>query len=442
MRLLVRQGKMGNNLLSMPTCAHRDPPQAHPAGRLVVQARGVARRLQAELASLVALIPPEHQTPTRLSRALQAAPSLCHRLLACAGEQAEPLETLRRAPGVEGLRSLLDGFGQRGYNAAVLERCAAAVGEYERLIHSAGGGSHAGLLRTLDEHRGESEAIGSTERRAVKARRNWSQAASQALGLRASASMLTYLMHPGPNPDLFEVLTASTILGVRGRPGHFPVALARGLTEKNQPGRATSIQSHPLEGLVFTQPPFVEHRIGEQVVLIFDVAGKRGVMTRRGRDIVLAHRYLLGLPPLDPAGRRCHTLSMYPRVPCPRLTVDLLLHRALPVGQPQWRGVFFTGGTSVKEAYLERWYSRLECDATVQEVGTQDRPADAPPWYGQLIDRLCARAGRPAAEFRMHRLSVPYPVFGLEHLLTVDFDPVPHPLPHAQSGDQLSSSQP
>lgn len=430
----------------MFTSAHRDPPHLHTqapaAGRLVVQARGVARRLHAELAALVALVPPEHQTPTRLSRALQAAPSLCHRLLVCAGEQAEPLETLRRAPGVEGLRSLLGGFGQRGYPPAVLDRCAAAVGEYERLIHTAGGGSHAGLIRTLDEHRGESEAVGSTERRAVKARRDWSQAASQALGLRARASMLSYLMHPSPDPDQFEVLTASTILGVRGRPGHFPVALARGPTEKSEPGRPTNIQSHPLEGLVFTQPPFVEHRNGEQVVLIFDVAGKRGVMTRRGRDIVLAHRYLVGVPRADTAGRRCHALSLYPRVPCPRLTVDLLMHRAMPIGQVHWRGVFFTGGASVKEVFLERWYSRLECDATVQEVGTLDRPADAPPWYGQLIERLCARAGRPVEEFRMHRLSVPYPIFGLEHLLTVDFDPVPRPFSDAPASDEPSRVEP
>ncbi|MBX9736500.1 MAG: hypothetical protein K2X32_06190, partial [Phycisphaerales bacterium] len=129
----------------MPHATHSDT-RPTPNATAMRGYRRAAARLCSEVRALVALIPAQHRTASRLARWLKVDRSLCSRFLAADTQLDEPVQVFALLPGVDGFRAVIRALGRCGVDRSRVARALAAANTYEECVGLAGG-SQSKLVR-------------------------------------------------------------------------------------------------------------------------------------------------------------------------------------------------------------------------------------------------------------------------------------------------------
>lgn len=404
-----------------------------------------AERLRGELRALIAALPLEARNATGAARWTGVSRPVCQRIIAATRHRADPLGSLRRLPGLQGLTSFVRAAAENGIRPDLIRTVEASVADYATLLDDLGG-SQADLLRALDRWDMEDAATppalaessgqhsdprlaarvaGFNALRGVTGRSFESQLAvflyapsqTQTGGIDSIASLGLVGVHLGETPmpicpiGRFVVgndadQAEPTIgFGDEGASG-LPVSKMRGFCSDNCPSVVARQTGHYVTGVVQTSEANAEP---------FDL-----FLVSRMRS---AKHPAAATPPQD-------IVYLIDNGPSRALGVFLLLHKSLARQSVQGAGAFIrhdvcapTG--ALAESPADRWQDRLPDGPRLECVG-QDfthAPSYVYPRAPALLNELIRLGDYRASDFLCYRIQTRYPVWNCPYVVWMDFSP-------------------
>ncbi|MBY0263074.1 MAG: hypothetical protein K2Q20_12070 [Phycisphaerales bacterium] len=410
------------------------PAFAGPSSRGVVSsewARRVADRLRTEFGRVLGALPATTRTSTGLARHLSLKQPLCHRLIAAVRAPVEPGEFFLRIPGPEGLTTALDAARRAGVDVDVLQAGTAAVREFETLIQHAGGSQRrlVAAIREIEPAPAPSDQLDPY----LLSRRTAYEACSHLLGSSAKATVHIVAYAPVSATHIASRGALGKI-GIVRTPGCMPLLASH----TGDPSR--SIMPPATDGggggggvgvlASFTTPgiPQLVRSHAGLSTLLFDP----DVSITAPIDIV-AGPFASGPSesPLAPdaegrAGGRAINCYVSLRTPSRWLVMDVYLHRSLAARSLASSAAFLSRSDLARAGVptpAERWPERAPGTIELRVMQPGEIP-DGPsiyPRHAELTRAVFAESGWTPADFVGHRVLLPYPMMGLDYLISFDF---------------------
>lgn len=412
------------------------------------KAEQVARRLVAELQSVVTALPKTAHTPTGMARVLDMNRTIAHRIMSALGEaQANPLRTLALVPGIEALRQFVQKAGEirPALSPELIVAASAAVEAFGSLIQSLAG-SHAKLIARIEVTSRRNQVSTILPGRRLETRKAMFETTAalsgRLIGVRTSISIVRPV--PG-NPEYIEYVHVSARTKRQARPDAIPLVLLSTLCHRN----ADSVPEPSTQYRSIDNAPFTA---ASGLPLLHEFVGwpTPGVTMRQHDDKLL---YLIEPPaaveessdwisePDLVTGHRVPMMSAHPLRQSPPIfgevlsvsdaiewmVMDVYLHHSLASCAVPSMGLYF-GHRAVNCDLTDRWFDLLK-GAPLMEVlgpGISASDTDAYPRHGELtrhvFDRLAGTgAGWNPEEFVGYRCNERYPLWGSDYVMSFDF---------------------
>jgi len=346
---------------------------------------------------------------------LDLSQSATSRLVSCV-RVTDPLATLARVPGPEGLRKMLRGAARAGVRQECLEQVDGAIRCVERLI---------------DEDVGDRDALDSLlcdwvheSRAGFELRHKCAafKAMSALRGVQARILASCWLIHPSDQSGVYDTVEIAGLFGCRRiRPSGVLNTMTKHLSPEPHRFSVLSLAGQPVESV--------------QDILVHDFCSRELGAIETRRQGTLTQTLVRGLPLGKGPGadfvtalffRGLHRAARGPgdavttgvaasiEPPCADLVLDVFLHDDVWPGlRPELR-IFDTvvRGLAHPEDPL-RQADRLDMLESVVSLqrGASFRVAEIPR-YAELIDYVCGRLNWSPAELRGYRCKIRYPVYG------------------------------
>ncbi len=394
----------------------------------------VARRLHAELRSIIRTLPEQDRGASAMSRRLGVDRTTCHRAIAAASGAYPGVRLLGQVPGVRGLRLLVDAMRRGGLDPSACDGVEAAIEEFQALIRDLGG-SQTRLMRRL-EGAGVAERPGQGIEEApsdLEARRMLFEAGRHLCGQSSRLSLATFVFRPTPGrPDRIDMAQIRGFLGHSMREDAMPFSVQwwvhpkederepmderyRTLDKDPIRGRAQGVlleefSTHPLPTITGRGP-------SDQRVLMIDpgaVDHPVDVVTANVVEGAQTHPQV-DTPPV-------HEVWVLGRFPARVLLFDVLLHRSMARACIPQVGRYVIS-PSLNESMERRWLDRFPGGPRLQvlepDFGTWAHPSFSR--YPEVLAHLFDRLGWSPADFVGYRCEVEYPQWGAGYCMTFDY---------------------
>ena len=351
-----------------------------------------------------------------IQAALNLSQSVTSRLISCVRVN-DPLATLVRVPGPQGLRKMLRGAARAGIKRDCLDNVDTAIRGVEDLINKkVGDRDSLGSLLSDWVH----ESRPSYELRQKYAAYK-TMCALRGVQLRIQATC--WLLHPTSEADVYDTVEIDALYGCRRvRPSVSMQTTTRHLAPEPHRFSVSGLSGQPVTS------------IRDIIVPEFSTANIEAMETRQsgtmtqtivrdlplgkgpGVDIVTAlvsrrmHHGTRGVNDAPTSGAAAHAAP-----PSADLVLDVLLHEDVwPGCKPELR-IFDTAvrGLAHPDDPL-RQADRMEMIESVVFLGqgvSTFRVAEI-PHYIELIEYVCGRLGWDTQRFRGYRVKIRYPVYG------------------------------
>jgi hypothetical protein len=418
----------------------------------------VAEGIRGEFTSLLRGLPGGLRNVSELSRHLDVARPVCQRLVGGI-RRSGSVELLLAMPGVQGLEQVIAAARARGADQAAVERAQLAVARYDELVQI-NGGSQSKLnaaIRSaqLASKRGarvfSSASAGEGEISVGEHRRHLFEAGRALLDRSCDCKFSVIMLAPNEdNPKRVDHVGAYGYIGVRSGPRASPICMSQRLAIGQTPEevlRTPAIRSlrsnAPMQGFgqallePFCSQPLtqvVSRTRGPNLDQFIEFAHHPDA---RAADVVLADRSIGGVHPRDDEPPLVNMATLAD-VPPRSLIVAIYLHRSIARECVASSGCYVLGvrGTVATQLRLdgvpecvppsERWFDRLMTRPTVEYLSPGLDSAETPfyPRMQELCGALFHAGGERGwdpAEFVGFRVSVEYPVWNAEYLLSLDF---------------------
>mgnify|MGYP000013081548 CR=1 FL=1 len=388
-----------------------------------------AERLRDSVAAVIDRVPTVAKKPAEFERVLKLDRSLSSRLLR-AVRLHDPLATLHRMPGLQGVRLLLTAAARAGVDSLVIAQAERALVELEGLVTSELGewkDLNAAISGWLPDTREEFDMAN---------RQIAYRAMSNLKGITADVEQSVTLVYPSQdNKDWLDRVGVGGICRMkRLRPGA-PMGRLRGSVIVPPPGatRPLMLDGRPIDQS--TGAPLLKE-FCSQPTPEFDVRiiGNLEHYLLRGDDVGLGSQVDLFLADLlrnrYPAHRGASQNPATPGavidIPVKVLIVDVLVHRDVWVGvEPELRMYDTTGRGLANPMDPSRDMDRIDVFETIQEMGTrlEGFRTKEVGRYVEMIRFICDQLGWDSNSFRGYRCRVEYPVHGTQ--VNLVFNPPP-----------------
>ncbi|MBX3358169.1 MAG: hypothetical protein KF745_07055 [Phycisphaeraceae bacterium] len=395
----------------------------------------VARRLHAELRSLVACLNEPDRGASAMSRALSLDRATCQRIVAATSRSTADPETLVQLPGVMGLRQFVEAMSARTEVAA--EQIAAATAAIDRFAEFLDriGASQRKLKERLGADRASLDGVahqhpGASDDPAI--REALFMAAAAVTGRSSEVANYIRVIRPVPGmPGKTEWALVKGLIGHRSRTQAVPLVAGHDATQRTieaGPPVFATLDDKPASGPsqasllapFCSQPlPSVTSRnAGPRVVHVIDTD-----QTNPGpADIVIASRS--ALPDTHPASLRpaVGEVWLLQTFPARRLIFDVYLHRDIArrcipsIELHLWE-------PDVGRQGAGRWATQFPGGPRLELLGPglSGAATDAYPRHADLTSHLFSRLDWPADEFVGYRCDIPYPVWRAGYCMVFDF---------------------
>lgn len=395
-------------------------------------AEQVARRLVAELRTLVATLPEHAQGASGMARHLGVVRNTCQRIVSCLADPPTP-DTLARLPGIQGLRLFLEAMRKGGADSADVDAAEAATEQFETLLRELAG-SQTKLASRLEASRALADGDADPEEARRRYRAHLFAAASNITGRRCESFLSIYAFRPAPDdPRRMERLLVSGVIGQVARPDAIPMVLSSGNTryepETGERAPFSSIDRSEAHGRT---PKAVLDDFSTTPLPIVTSRGARGQLIQ-----IVDPKVLAGGPPIDvvtanrsagttprPELERPAELSVWKlcNIASRHLIFDVYLHREMAsscipsIDAQLWQ-------PNLDSPLEDRWLTRLPDVPRLEMLGSEvDRVgAAAYPRMVELTRHLFETTGWNFADFVGYRCSVAYPVWRAGYCMTFDF---------------------
>ena len=211
------------------------------------EAESVGRRLADELGVLLQAAGWPERSIRSLSRHLGIDANICQRAASAARCGGDPLEALRRTPGIDGLEQLRKACLRRGIDRRLVDAVAMASARLEGLLETFGG-SLTRLREALDSEAGQSAAGGlSGLGDQLSARRSACRSMESCPGCSVDTHAVAVFMREsagvgGLGEREFEGFSVNAYAGWRSRAGGLPLLFST-FSDLLTPERAESLPS-------------------------------------------------------------------------------------------------------------------------------------------------------------------------------------------------------
>ncbi len=408
----------------MTTLPATSPPSETSISERVAS---VGRLLASAGQSFLSSLPTPVRTSSDLVKAAGVNKDVASRFLMALGKH-DPLAVVYYMPGVEGLRRL-----SRAARPPAAPAFDEAIAAFERLLEDDLGGRHA-----LD-------AIASAwlpearERFEAASRQMAFRAAANLRGVECQAEITTTIIPPGDNPERFDAVSVSAIMGVRRLRPAVPLTIATFATlgdPASSPhltldGRPFPADHPPVELLHGygrgDPPPLRAARFGDCTA--FQVVGDALGAGAEG-DAVFGHYVPASFRRRAKKPGDAISLLHIIEVPAQRLIMDALVHPDVWPGRDPELSFF---NTTIRGYALpddpSRAADRMDFVDTVRRIGAGVdccRIAEMPR-YVDLLRHACELRGWDPSCFRVYRLDTRYPVSGVQYVVSFRQDDPPAP---------------
>jgi hypothetical protein len=383
----------------------------------------IASALVPAINALIAAVVDPSTGPVAVAQAFGVDKVLASRVLKALRRQ-DHLAALSCMPGPEPLRSLVRSAQKRGIPPQTAASAAAAIDDFQRLIDVQIGDRSlldALLSAWIPESRAEFE---------LRRKQAAFKALSQLKGVQAGTIIATCIISPAADPALMDVAWIHGLVGLhRVRPGVVVKMASRRMSgEPNArkaqtiDGRAIDEETSPLVPEYCSAPtPQIEvRRVKES---LFYTLGGDGFGAGSAVDVTFVeiNRAELKRPvPLSPGQReRGENRGAYffaeVAVPAQALQFDIVMHSSLFPGQDPALRIHDTAFDGVADAFDPRRdldaLDMLECFIPLG-TGLSRARSSAAAQYPDLLSRSIRALDRAPEEFRIHRCSIEYPLYG------------------------------
>lgn len=396
------------------------------------EAEATARRVHAELRSVVEALPEHERGGSAMSRALELDRATCQRLIAATLRPDADVETLVQLPGVQGLRQFLAAMEPRNYDGGLTEQLAAAgaaIDQLEVLIRQLGGSQRKLKARLAAERAASPDELiaagGGANDLAV--REGLFRSAAAATGRWSETSISVSIIRPalerGPNgEELTQTLRLRGLTGHHARADAIPLEVGQ-TSPPSGAGEAPQKRRMPGELLPeFCSQPLprvVPHSAGSRIVHVIDLPPDEA---REGADMVICDTE----PQTDrhPAALRPAMGEVWALInfPSRRMVFDVYLHRDIAARCVATLGLHLWT-PDIGAPNSARWSTRFPGGPRLVSMGPASAAVASPHYARQaeLVARMFERVGWDAAEFVGFRCETEFPVWRGGYCMSFDF---------------------
>lgn len=419
------------------------------AGQIEV-ARRVGERLQSEFRALIRSFPLEARTIAEMSQWLGVTRPVCQRLLRGVRHRGDAIGALSFFPGVKGLRQVIQAARGRTCDEALLAVAGAAVDQYAALIDEHGG-SQARLLSALETVGAQPPdglGTGIPPSDLSQARKNAFENLRLITGREFQTHLAVFFYRPCPDdPTKMDCVTAMGMIGIHRSEGSLPICpthtFSYGSPEELEEANI-HLESFADEPAASGAPIAVLEEFCTKplpVVVARQINGSLPVLIDPDRaskdpfDVVLGSRFKGVVHPAhdEPRIQNCSLVS---DGPARNLLMSVHMHRSMAqasIPSPACYSVGSRGpvaapdtgqhGVAPSNLVTHRWFDRLPDRPRLEHLGFGFEQTSSPayPRMTELISHLCQSQGWSPDEFVGYRCQVPYPVWGVQYLISFDF---------------------
>lgn len=382
--------------------------------------RDVAEAGERLRAAITAMLQELANAGVREQREIQAALSLSQpvtsRLISCV-RVSDPLATLARVPGPQGLKKILRGAAKAGVKRTCLTTVSEAIDGVERLINLEVGNRDA-LDSLLSDWVHES-------RPSYELRQKYAghKAACAVRGVQAQINANCGIIYPSATPGTCDIAQIEMLYGCRRvRPSAALQLTTRHLAARQRDYAVTGLHGRPINNIhdivipQFTTADLTHIETRQEGPVTQTIVPD--LPLRKGADvnIVTAQVSRELLPACRSAtSSRTSGLAAHAEPPAADMVFDVLLHDDVwPNATPELR-IFDTAirGLAHPEDPL-RQADRLEMLETIVFLGrdvSSFRVAEIPD-YCDVIAHVCDKLGWDTRRLRGYRCKIRYPVYG------------------------------
>lgn len=359
-----------------------------------------------------------------LQSTLNLSQSATSRLMSGA-RSTDPLATLARLPGPEGLRKMLRGASKAGVAPACLERVQKAVAGVETLINREIGDRY-NLDALLCDWVHESRASFELRQRAAAFK-----AMSSLRGIQVQTFASSWLVHPSRDGEAFDAVQIDALLACRRvRPNAVMHTMSQNLASPVRPRRMQTVAGKPVtctRDIILSQ--FSEFDSDKMEIqrnddLTCTLVRDLPLGNQRGADIVTAVHYP-GLFPYNSTVGDNRTTGVAANVepPAKVLVLDIFLHDDVwPNVAPELK-VFDTvvRGLSHPDDPI-RAADQLECveNVTMLGRGISAFRVEEIARYTDLLQFVCEQRKWDPQSMRGFRVKMKYPIYGSQVCLAFE----------------------
>lgn len=397
----------------MPVAAASPPPEIQETARSLADA----------MRALVDAIPGGPHRPTALGEQLGLSRVTVSKLLG-ALQRPSLVEVLEAIPGPESLRTAAEASRGLGVDPAIVDDALGAIDGFGALIRDRFGtraALHAAIGGRSSELRPRIEQAGRAD--VFKGMR-------QVLGAEANAWLTAMIFAPAPDGETVEVTTIHGALGLRRLRPDTPIFFTFGPPgpQQGSPDGERDLSASPvsLQEFYANDPATLESSIvGGQLRhrLVQDRLGKDAVV-----DMLAVSHNPRGSRRYAPPEAPRRGVSVFVDVPVRTMIADVIVHRDLFPGAEPELIVYNPGARGPANPNdptrdLDR-VAVSETIATIPDEGDRFAVPEIPN-YGAMVRRVFAQLGAAPGDYRVHRVTMAYPVTAFQHVIAFKAPPAP-----------------
>lgn len=402
----------------------------------LARVRQVARRLKAELDSVLRSLSIRHHSAGQMAQDLKVNRTICHRLLTAIDSAKDEFSLVIALPGVQGLRQCIHAMERRGADASRVSAAEAAVEQFHQLVRDLGG-SHSRLSTRLQLSTPTSAAVpspGAPARRRLL-RQQLFESASALMGRRIEARCGLSLLRPNPaNARELEYVHVRLFTGIEASPTAIPLVVGTSIVsvesgDEQAMNAFCTLDGAPIGGraqnailTAFSSDPLPLVTTRDLSSRLVHVIDPRVAESRRRLDVAIGYR----LPALCavPSRQDVPVLleALHIREPTDALVFDVYLHADLAAGcRPSIDA--YVGRSGGLCDLIDRWYDRLDGSPVLKLLGAglANAPTPMAPRFHELAEHVFDRVGWNPAEFVGYRCEEQYPLWGYDYVMAFDY---------------------
>lgn len=400
----------------------------------------LARRLQSELAEVIALLPESDRGASAMSRALRLDRATCQRIVAGCIQPDPGVELLTNLPGIQGLRQFIDAVDRLGTTDStreILASAAAAVDVFEQALDRLAGSQRRLKARLMADVPTFDGPIGQRVDAQAPAddpslREALFRSAASIVGRWSQLSIDARIVGPADgDPNRTEGARIRALIGHIAGPQAIPLEVGETSSMRALDGSSpafATLDTKPASGATpqslltdFCSRPLprvITRAWGTKSVHTLDLEGAPG----NPHDIVLAHRN---------AAPDAHPSTLNPPIgemwwlasfPTRRMQFDVFVHKDVLRNAVAAMEVHLWG-PDVGRPGTTRWTTRFPGGPGLERLGRGlARAGDCTfERYDGVLATVFDRLGWDASQFEGFRCEAVYPVWRSGYCMRFDF---------------------